>query len=153
MAIDATPPASESKHKNRWNVERRLEFIDSRLYWNGHINRGDLVDFFGISVPQASTDLARYQEAAPSNIVYDKSAKTYVSGDGFQPVFFQPTGDGYLAHLRLLSSGMLSEEEATALRPPPFSIVPILRRRVEPEQLRRVLRAIREKTALEVRYQ
>ncbi|HEV8066618.1 MAG TPA: WYL domain-containing protein [Planctomycetaceae bacterium] len=153
MAIDASPLVSDTGQKNRWNVERRLEFIDSRLYWNGHINRGDLVDFFGISVPQASADLARYQEAAPGNVAYDKSAKTFVTGDRFQPAFFQPTGDGYLAHLRLLSSGMLSEQEAAALRPPPFSIVPILRRRVEPEQLRRVLKAIREKTALDVRYQ
>ena len=45
----------------RWGQERRLEFIDFRLYWEGRINRSDLIDFFGISVPQASLDLAKYQ--------------------------------------------------------------------------------------------
>ena len=61
----------------RWGVEQRLEFIEFRLFWEGAINRSDLVDQFGVSVPQASNDLRRYQEIAPCNMVYDKSAKRY----------------------------------------------------------------------------
>ena len=49
----------------KWGVERRLEFIEFRLFWEGSINRADLVEFFGVSVPQASKDLALYQERAP----------------------------------------------------------------------------------------
>ena len=41
----------------RWGIERRLEFIEFRLFWEGHINRGDLMAAFGISINQASTDL------------------------------------------------------------------------------------------------
>jgi predicted DNA-binding transcriptional regulator YafY len=137
----------------RWSVERRLEFIDFRLYWDGHVNRGDLVAHFGVSVPQASGDLSRYQEAAPQNVVYDKSAKTYVSTPQFQPAFIQPSADAYLAELRLLSSGILSPELASVLKPPEFSVMPILRRRLDPEILRRVMQAIRGQLALEVRYQ
>jgi predicted DNA-binding transcriptional regulator YafY len=139
--------------KPRWSVERRLEFIDFRMYWDGHVNRGDLVDHFGVSVPQASGDLSRYQEAAPENVVYDKSAKAYVSTPDFRPAFIQPSADAYLAELRLLSSGILSQELASVLQPPEFSVMPILRRRLDPEILRRVLQAVRGKLVLEVRYQ
>ena len=139
--------------KPRWSVERRLEFIDFRLYWDGHVNRSDLVEHFGVSVPQASSDLSRYQEAAPQNVVYDKSGKAYVSSPEFRPAFIQPSADAYLAELRLLSSGILSPELASVLRPPEYSVMPILRRRLEPEILRRVLQAVRHKRALEVRYQ
>jgi hypothetical protein len=48
----------------RWGVERRLEFIEFRLYWEGGINRSDIREFFGVSVPQASKDLSLYQEMA-----------------------------------------------------------------------------------------
>ena len=32
----------------KWGVERRLEFIEFRLFWEGSINRADLVEFFGV---------------------------------------------------------------------------------------------------------
>lgn len=60
----------------RWGVEQRLEFIEFRLFWEGHVNRSDLMDQFGVSVNQASTDLNRYIGFAPDNMVYDKSART-----------------------------------------------------------------------------
>ena len=39
----------------RWGVEKRLEFIEFRLFWEGGINRADIMERFGVSVPQAST--------------------------------------------------------------------------------------------------
>ena len=39
----------EARQGLRWGVERRLEFIDFRLFWDGRINRGDLTEQFGIS--------------------------------------------------------------------------------------------------------
>jgi hypothetical protein len=134
-------------------VGRRLEFIDFRLYWEGHVNRGDLVSFFGVSVPQASSDLAEYQEAAKGNAVYDKTRKTYVAGKKFKPVFFKPSADEYLAQLRLLHAGLLTEQEAWAVPLPSYSIVPILRRRLEPVTLRRILDAIRTRSTIHINYQ
>ena len=69
----------------RWGVEQRLEFIEFRLFWEGHVNRSDLMDHFGVSVNQASSDLNRYIAYAPDNMVYDKSARTYVLGAQFEP--------------------------------------------------------------------
>jgi hypothetical protein len=143
----------KQRQKARWSVEQRLEFIDFRLYWEGRVNRSDLIDFFEVSVPQASADLTQYQEQAKGNAVYDKTRKAYVAGPKFRPVFFDPSADQYLAQLRMIQSGLLPEEEAWAVRLPSYSILPILRRRIDPNTLRLVLTAIRSGEALHVSYQ
>jgi hypothetical protein len=33
-----------------WGVKRRLEFVEFRLFWEEHVNRGDLIERFRISV-------------------------------------------------------------------------------------------------------
>jgi hypothetical protein len=115
--------------------------------------RGDLVDFFGVSVPQASSDLSKYQEVARGNAVYDGHRKTYVAGPRFKPVFFQPSANQYLAQLRLIEAGILREEEGWAVRLPSYSIVPILRRQLDPGTLRCTLDAIRTGASVHVHYQ
>lgn len=55
----------------------RLRFIDFVLEHFGVIQRGHLMDYFGISLPQASHDFAHYQDIAPGNMEYDVSARTY----------------------------------------------------------------------------
>lgn len=144
---------AKNDEKTRWNVERRLEFIDFRLFWEGTINRGDLVRHFGISVPQASADLSQYQVQAEGNIQYDKTAKTYRSTPRFKPVFCTPSAGRYLAQLRLLASGLLTDEEAWVAQMPEFSVVPIPRRRIHAKTLRNILEAVRTKLSLEVNYQ
>ena len=51
-----------NKKGMNWNVERRYEFMEFRLYWQGNINRSDLMEAFGISVQQASKDFANFIE-------------------------------------------------------------------------------------------
>jgi predicted DNA-binding transcriptional regulator YafY len=143
----------KQRQKGRWPAEQRLQFIDFRLFWEGHVNRRDIIDHFGVSVPQASADLTQYQDQAKDNAVYDKTRKTYVAGPKFRPVFFRPSADEYLAQLRMIQSGLLPEEEAWAVRLPSYSIVPILRRRLDAGVLRQVLESIRSGTAIEVSYQ
>lgn len=143
----------KQRKKGRWSTEQRLEFIDFRLFWEGRVNRSHLVDYFGVSVPQASSDLTLYQDLARHNAVYDKTLKTYVAGPKFTPVFFVPSADSYLAQLRLIESGLLQEEEAWAVRTSSFSIVPILRRRIDPFILRRLLHSIRTGSMVYIKYQ
>jgi hypothetical protein len=68
-------------------VEQRLRFIDFLLGHYGTLNRSALIDYFGISEPSASRDIAEYTEIAPANLVYDKQAKTYVRGAAFLRVW------------------------------------------------------------------
>ena len=74
----------------RWSIEQRLGFIEGRLFWLGAVNRTDLVRRFGVSMSQASGDIARYLALDPPGLGYDKSAKRYVAGDDFKPVLAAP---------------------------------------------------------------
>lgn len=64
-------------------VEQRLRFIDCMLAYYGRVGRNELTDFFGIGLAQATRDLGVYQDAAPDNLFYDVSAKTYARTKAF----------------------------------------------------------------------
>jgi predicted DNA-binding transcriptional regulator YafY len=137
----------------RWGVERRLEFIEFRLFWEGHVNRGDLMDAFGVSVNQASTDLNRYIGMAPDNMVYDKSARTYIRGSKFAPLFLKPDASRYLSQLRSVADGILDRADAWIGQLPTYDAAPTPVRGVNAKTLRSVVAAIRRSEAIEVKYQ
>ena len=137
----------------RWGVERRLEFIEFRLFWEGHVNRGDLMDAFGVSVNQASTDLNRYIGMAPDNMVYDKSARAYIRGAKFAPLFLTPDASRYLSQLRSIADGILDRADAWIGQFPSYDAAPTPVRGVDAMTLRAVIAAIRRSEAIEIRYQ
>lgn len=137
----------------KWGVERRLEFIEFRLYWEGGVNRSDIIEAFDVSVPQASKDLTLYQERAPNNAVYDKSAKRYVASNEFQPCFLKPDAGHYLNQLRSVAEGILASTESWIAHSPPYAGPPVPARGVNNDTLRTVLAAIRQNQAVEVKYQ
>jgi hypothetical protein len=65
----------------------RLRFIDFLLAEYGTINRHAICDYFGLSMPQATNDIATYNEIAPGNTTYDMKAKTYRRTRDFVRVF------------------------------------------------------------------
>lgn len=136
-----------------WGVERRLEFIEFRLFWEGHVNRRDLMEQFGVSVNQASTDLNRYIGLAPDNMLYDKSARTYVRSLEFNPQFLEPDASRYLAQLRSVADKILDREDSWIASLPPYAATPAPVRGVNPTTLRLVIGAIRRSEAIEVKYQ
>lgn len=104
---------------SKWHQMRRLEFIDFRLTADGRINRRDLVDFFGLSIPQATLDFSRYQqmagEAEPprKNLVYDRHVKGYIRTEDFKPLFPKVCSpDSYLRDLMAISHGDLLKVRA-----------------------------------------
>lgn len=137
----------------RWGVERRLEFIEFRLFWEGAINRSDLMDHFGVSTPQASKDLSLYQDLAPGNLDYDKRGKRYLPAPGFKPRFFRPDADRYLTQLRSVAEGAVPKEESLISSAPDLGCMPIPHRQVDPDILRALLAAVRGHQAVEIRYQ
>lgn len=141
------------KAELRWGVKQRLQFIEFRLFWEGHLNRSDLMEQFGLSVNQASADLNRYIGIAPDNMVYDKSARTYVCGSEFKPQFLEPDSRRYLSQLRSVSDGILNREDCWIADMPPYAASPTPVRGVDPVTLRSVVAAIRLEEALEIKYQ
>lgn len=137
----------------RWGVLQRLEFIEFRLFWEGHVNRSDLMKQFGLSVNQASADLNRYIGFAPDNMVYDKSARTYVRGPEYSAHFLKPDASRYLAQLRSLADDIMDSDDTWIARLPSYDAAPTPARGVNPITLRSVVAAIRRSEAIEVKYQ
>jgi len=141
------------KSELRWGVAQRLEFIEFRLFWEGHVNRSDLMEQFGLSVNQASADLTRYIGFVPDNMVCDKSARTYVRGPEYAPHFLKPDASRYLAQLRSLADGLLDSDDTWIAELPSYDAAPTPARGVNPVTLRSVVGAIRRCEAIEVKYQ
>ena len=141
------------KSELRWGVAQRLEFIEFRLFWEGRVNRSDLMEQFGLSVNQASADLNRYIGFAPDNMVYDKSARTYVRGPDYAAQFLKPDASRYLAQLRSLADGIMDSDDTWITELPSYDAAPTPARGVNPVTLRSVVGAIRRSEAIEVKYQ
>jgi hypothetical protein len=137
----------------RWGLEQRLEFVDFRLYWEGGINRSDITERFGVSIPQASKDFTLYATEAPGNLYYDKSAKRYVAASTFKPVFFVPDADRFLTQLRSVADHTVKQEDTWSFNVVSAEVMPVPSRRVDVNVLRSILSAIRRQRALRILYQ
>ena len=89
------------------NLVPRLQFIEWRLFWEGHINRSDLEERFGVSTPQASVDLRHYKELAGANIEYNATQKRYVASKNMRPRFLRVSANHLLLQLRALANEVL----------------------------------------------
>jgi hypothetical protein len=136
-----------------WGAERRLEFIEFQLAWEGGVRRSDIRRAFGVSEPQASNDLTEYQKRAPDNATYDLSGKRYVASSSFKPVFLNGGPSEYLLRLRSLAEGLVEPEDSWIGSPPDVDIVLTPAREMDAGCLRAVLDANRVRGSLEVRYQ
>jgi hypothetical protein len=146
-------PPGEQQRVVPWGQERRLEFIDFRLQWEGRINRSDLVDFFGISIPQASIDLAKYLKIAPHNAYYNHATRAYIASPKFAPVALTASSERYLNEVLDLACGTVPREHSYLGWMPPVDTARFPTRQVRAPILRAALTAIRHRHALVVEYQ
>lgn len=65
----------------------RLRFIDFLLEHFAYAQPRHLMDYFGISAPQATRDLRVYVEHAPGNALYQASDHRYHRSSTFQRVW------------------------------------------------------------------
>lgn len=152
----STSASSEDGAENstvKWSQEQRLQFIDFRLQWEGRINRKDVTEFFKISVPQASADLALYQQLMPDNMRYDTSTRMYVANQDFKPRSDTSGARQYLSQLLALHRGILSGEQAFLSFAPPMESVPLPARSLDAATLLPLIQAIAERRKLMVKYQ
>lgn len=141
------------KSGNRWSQDRRMEFIDFTLRWEGQLNRSDLTNHFGISVPQSSLDIARYSEIAPKNLRYDRSSRVYLATDEFESAFKSSGANSYL-HGMLSARGSDGAGGYGMLASfPAIQTVPVPARIVDEKVLAHISRAIRQGSALNINYQ
>ena len=122
-----------------YTVRQRMEHIERCLFWKGELQRADVVDYFGINPAQAAADFRDYMLVAPGNMDYNKSRKRYLPLPTFTPQFIHPASlDEFIG----MKSPVIEVEEC-----------PLPPRVASPETLQAVIRAIRCREALEIRYQ
>ncbi len=150
MTYKSTPTSL----RTRWGEGRRLEFIEFRLLWERTINRGELMEFFGISSQQASADLAKYMQIAPDNIVYDKRRKAYRATPQFTPALVTPDAQAYLQGLREQGEAAAGTAGASFMGwRAPVDILRMPSRTIASDVLMRLLWAMHDGVELQVRYQ
>ena len=149
---EPSPDAAPTKGLS-WGLERRLQFIDFRLRWEGRLNRNDLAEHFGLSIPQVSLDIAKYNELASDNLFYDRSSKTYVTGADFKPLYQRSSARSFLAELLATKSGLI--EMATSFLGTPIEVdwAPTPLRTLNERIVEMMVRAIKGKLAVSVSYQ
>src|ERR1700744_5834908 len=130
----------------RWSVEQRVAFAVRRLYWDGTINRDDLMRRFGVSANQATADLARLREQSPDGLGYDTVARSYRAQPAFLPEEAAPSD--LLRELRLIAEGHLDPRDSVLSAVPPLAIAEPAERTVDAAVLRSLLTAIRDQQAI-----
>lgn len=126
----------ELKHAQR----ERLIFLDRCLTWRGMANRRDLIERFGISVPQAALDFKAYIDLARSTPpIYDAVRKTYIAASGHKSL----APSSLTEACDVLMGGREDMLSSTLPRPG---------RMADPKTIARLHQAIRSNIAVHVRY-
>jgi len=90
-----------------WSERQRLLFIERLLFWRGTINRRDLCDHFGISLPQATKDLVAYTTLNSGACQYDVRRKCYVASARMESVLHEPN---FSEDMEVVSAAMVDAE-------------------------------------------
>lgn len=143
----------EPKDGPKWGQQRRLEFIDYRLNWDRSLNRSDLRDFFGISVPQASLDIAEYLKRAPHNLEYDPKTKSYRASNAFKPIYPTSNLTTYLEDLLRMATAVEMPYGSFLGWTPQVASVPRPGRRLVSNIVLAIVHAMRKNQKINIRYQ
>ena len=92
-----------------WSERQRLLFVERLLFWRGTINRRDLCDHFGISLPQATKDLVAYTTLNAGACQYDVRRKCYVASPKMQTVLQEPN---FSEAMEMIHAAMVDSPEA-----------------------------------------
>jgi hypothetical protein len=137
----------------KWSTQKRLEFIEYKLFWEGAIQRNDIINKFDISPAQSSIDMKAYQDKASGNIEYSLTQKRYVRSKKFKPAF-QETPELYDPERYLwdLRDDVQSFNNKELNDLPSHAVVRLPYRRIEKNVLQNLSVAIHNHKAIEIKY-
>lgn len=132
---------------------RRLCYFESRLIWDGKVHRKDVCEVFEVSENHFTRDLTLYRNHFDRNLRLNPTTKWYEPTEYFKPAFASGSAEEYLAiMLAYAQSGSaavldtIGAEVTTEQLPQPAG-------KLDPDLLRVLVRAIRNQSAVEARYQ
>lgn len=136
----------------RWGVQRRLEFIDFRLFWYGRFTRKAVTDYFGISAQQASADIQEYRRRAPENLVYDAAQRVYLRAPSFSAKFMTDAAERYLLQAAAVKNDWMTKDNTWFEAMPLIEYVELRSKRTDSIILLHILDAINDSQTIEVKY-
>lgn len=133
--------------------KQRLQFIEARLIWDGSVRRGQVCEVFDVTPNHLSRDFRRYRQHHAHCLEYDVEKKAYTRGREFKPLLASGSAEEYLSLLQAYSTSKSTAvvpalgqvAAAESITQPTGSI--------DPEVLRLMMRALREKSGLALTYQ
>ena len=133
-----------------WAARERLKLIERAVWWRGWIGRPDLVEIFGISAAQASSDLQKYQELNPGALVYQMSRKRYEGAETMRCLLQEPRLEEAMA--AFLGERVAVEAQGEVPGAGRVATVSPPRRKVDAHVERRIFLAVATGQKLEVNY-
>jgi len=125
------------------NTER-FNFIEQLAWWEGQINASHLMKKFNITRASASSILKAYRAKYPNNLIYNASTKACLPTKNF-------SGQSDLNQFSHYLNAIASENENNKLNLCVFEVAAPLRN-INAELVRPILKAMREKLAIDIGY-
>jgi len=127
-------------------IESRFAFIERVSWWEGRVNAAHISKQYGLSRQAASGVLKQYREQYPQNLNYDASVKGHVPTLQFKARSGNIHFSYYLYTISNSSLGIVSDTNLS------IHEIETPLRNINPNQVRPILRAIREKLSIDIGY-
>ncbi|MEI6894446.1 MAG: WYL domain-containing protein [Colwellia sp.] len=131
-------------------VNERYRFIEQVVGWEGEINATHLSKKFSLTRQAASEILKQYRKHAPHYLQYNSSSKAFLPTQAFNDYFSQ---SDYLCQFYNYLNTVLNKKSDLWIVDTGFCYeVEAPLRNINPIQVRPILKAIREKLAIDIGY-
>lgn len=143
--------ANKTNEEN-WAARERLRVLEMLLWWRGWVGRSDLLERFGISAAQASSDFQKYLDLNGKEISYQTSRKRYEATEKFACCLHEPSLE---EAVKVLLAGEPDRETPTSAEDgtsEKISILSLPKRMASPIIVRRVFVALMAGHRLRVFY-
>lgn len=127
------------------DVVQRYWMLELIAFWEGQINTKPLMSALGLTRQSVSQLLKSYQTEYPDALMYDTGLKAYQITDHFIPHFINQTVDEYFDWLHYGNTPVFPNT-SNQYR------IQALARFVSPHVMRPLLKAVKEKTAVDCEY-
>ena len=129
-------------------VVQRYWMLELIAFWEGQINTKPLMSALGLTRQSVSQLLKSYQIEYPNTLIYEAGLKAYRITEQFTPHFINQTVDEYFDWLNYgkIPTFPNTSTESTQYR------IEALARFVSPHVMRPLLKAAKEKTAVDCEY-
>lgn len=132
---------------------QRLQFMETILLWEGTIQRRDVCEVFKVTPNHLTRDLRLYRGHNKKALEYDVETRAYRRGRRFKALFASGSPDEYLALLQAYAVSRSMAVIPALGHAVTAEVLPQPSGQIDSDVLRKMIRAMREKTGVAVTYQ